>query len=158
MPGFGHDLGDLRDLGVIILPKGSTTGINPATLPNAGLLDQMAANGGLVGQTFVNVGYGVIPSWKGAPPEFTFDGKRNVSTSLFQALTQTWLKLLMNNDATGLGGVCYGDSGSGHFLPGTSTIVATTTGGDAVCRAENYNYRLDTAAARDFLDDYVAVP
>jgi hypothetical protein len=64
----------------------------------------------------------------------------------------------MNNDATGAGGVCYGDSGSGHFLPGTRTIVATTTGGDAVCRAENYNYRLDTAGARGFLDDYVTVP
>jgi hypothetical protein len=158
MPGFGRDLGDLRDLAVIILPAGSTAGITPATLPTAGLLDQMAANGGLVGQMFDNVGYGVIPSWKNGPAQFTFDGKRYFSTSPFQGLTRTWLKLLMNNDATGAGGVCYGDSGSGHFLPGTRTIVATTTGGDAVCRAENYNYRLDTAGARGFLDDYVTVP
>jgi hypothetical protein len=158
MPGFGHDLGDLKDLAVIILPAGSTAGITPAVLPTAGLLGQMAANGGLVGTSFDNVGYGVHPAWKKAPPSFGFDGKRWFSTSPFQGLTKTWLKLLMNNDATGEGGVCYGDSGSGHFLPGTNRIVATTTGGDAVCRAESYNYRLDTAVARAFLDDYVTLP
>jgi hypothetical protein len=158
MPGFGRDLGDLRDLAVIILPAGSTAGITPATLPTAGLLDQMAANGGLVGQAFETVGDGVIPAGTMGPARFTFDGKRYFSTSPFQALTQTWLKLLMNNDATGQGGVCYGDSGSGHFLPGTRTIVATTTGGDAVCRAESYNYRVDTAGARGFLGNYVTLP
>jgi len=158
MPGFGRDLGDLRDLGVIILPAGSTSGITPAILPTAGLLDQMAAKGGLVGQTFDNVGYGVNPFWKQGPPRFLFDGRRYFSTSPFQGLTQTWLKLLMNNDATGQGGVCYGDSGSGHFLPGTRRIVATTTGGDAVCRAENYNYRLDTPGARQFLGNFVTLP
>jgi hypothetical protein len=158
MPGFGHDFGDLRDLEVIILPDRPTKGIKPATLPTAGLLDQLSANGGLVGRIFENVGYGVIPSWRGGPPQFAFDGKRYFSTSPFQALTQMWLKLLMNNDATGDGGVCYGDSGSGHFLPDTRTIVATTTGGDAVCRAENYNYRLDTQGSRDFLKQFVKLP
>jgi hypothetical protein len=158
MPGFGQNFGDFRDLGVIILPVGSTAGITPATLPTAGLLDLMATKGGLVGQVFENVGYGIIPSWKKGPPRSVFDGKRNFSTSPFQALTQTWLKLLMNNDATGMGGVCYGDSGSGHFLPGTRTIVATTTGGDAVCRAEDANYRLDTPGAREFLGAYVTLP
>jgi hypothetical protein len=156
MPGFGHDLGDLRDLGVILLER--SPGITPAILPKAGLLDQMAAKGMLVGKSFDNVGYGVQPSWKQGPPRFVFDGKRYFSTSPFQALTQTWLKLLMNNDATGEGGVCFGDSGSGHFLPGTRRIVATTTGGDPICRAENYNYRLDTPGARGFLDDFVTLP
>jgi V8-like Glu-specific endopeptidase len=157
-PLFGHDLGDLHDLGVIILPSRSTKGITPVVLPKAGLLDQMAQNGGLVGQEFVNVGYGVVPSIKGAPPSFSFDGERRVSTSLFQALDQAWLRLLMNTDATDLGGVCFGDSGSPHFLPGTNTIVATTTGGDAICRAENFNYRLDTEMARSFLRQFVTLP
>jgi V8-like Glu-specific endopeptidase len=157
-PLFGRDLGDLHDLGVIILPARSTKGIAPVALPKAGLLDQMAEKGGLVGQTFVNVGYGVVPSIKGGPPSFSFDGERRVSTSLFQALNPAWLRLLMNTDATGLGGVCFGDSGSPHFLPGTNTVVATTTGGDAVCRAENYNYRLDTEMARSFLGQFMALP
>jgi hypothetical protein len=30
--------------------------------------------------------------------------------------------------------------------------------GGAVCKATDKTYRLDTAAAREFLDDYVAVP
>ena len=79
----------------------------------------------------------------------------NVSVSGADA---DWLKLLMNNDATGECGVCHGDSGSGHFPPGTKRIVATTTGGSAVCRAESYTHRLDTPGARGFLDDYVTLP
>jgi hypothetical protein len=157
-PRFGHDSADLNDLGVIFLPLGSTGEIDPAELPYAGELDDMKNNHELRGQDFVNVGYGNIPEWKKGPPRFGFNGLRNTSTSPFMALTKHWLKLHMNNDATGQGGVCYGDSGSPHFLPGTNKIYATTTGGDAVCRSLNYNYRLDTDSAREYLEDFVALP
>jgi hypothetical protein len=105
-----------------------------------------------------NVGYGVIPEWKGAPPRFSFDGNRNVSVSPVAALNKTWLKLQMNSDATGLGGSCFGDSGSPKFIAGTNLIVAITTGGDPNCRSLNYNYRLDTPEARAFLGQFVALP
>src|SRR3989442_1457265 len=36
-PGFGHDLGDLHDVAVVLLPAGSTTKIQPLGLPRAGL-------------------------------------------------------------------------------------------------------------------------
>jgi hypothetical protein len=157
-PQFGHDRANLHDLGVLLLPPGSTMGIEPAELPYAGELDDMKRNHELRGQDFVNVGYGVIPEWKRGPVRFGFNGLRNTSTSPFMALTQYWLQLHMNNDATGQGGVCFGDSGSPHFLPGTNRIFATTTGGDPNCRSLNYNYRLDTDAARGFLGDYVALP
>lgn len=156
-PLFGHDLADLHDLGVITLPSRSTKGIAPASLPTAGLLDQMAEAGGLRDQLFENVGYGVVPTHKAAP-SFEFDGERRTSTSPFAALTQAWLKLLMNTDADAEGGSCFGDSGSPKFIAGTNTIVATTTGGDPVCRAENINYRLDTPAARAFLGGFVKLP
>ena len=35
-PGYNHDMGDLHDLGVVLLPEGSTAGINPAEMPAAG--------------------------------------------------------------------------------------------------------------------------
>ena len=159
-PNFGHDLGNLYDLAVIILPEGSTDGLTPATLPEEGLLDDLAAKGGLRGASIVNVGYGTVPDWKQAPPRFNFDGVRRVSTSPFMGLTKSWLKLLMNNDATNEGGVCFGDSGGPHFLQTEEgdVLVATTTGGDPVCRALSYNYRLDIPGARDFLDDFVSLP
>jgi secreted trypsin-like serine protease len=64
------------------------------------------------------------------------------------------------NPATGSGGTCYGDSGGPHFLggPRSNLIVSITVTGDAVCKATDKTYRLDTAAARAFLDDFVAVP
>lgn len=159
-PEFGHDMGDLHDIAVFILPEGSTDGITPAELPTPGLLKDMAAQGGLRGHDFVNVGYGLVPEWKEGAPQFEpSDGYRRMSTSPFMALTKSWLKLLMNNDATNQGGVCHGDSGGPHFLAEDSDIVvAITTGGDPVCRALNYNYRLDTLSARSFLSDFVDLP
>lgn len=161
-PSFGHDTADLYDVGVIILSQPVTAwngaSLTPVTLASAGLLDELAARGGLRGRSFVNVGYGVVPHHKGAPPSFEFDGYRRVSTSPFKALTKAYLQLLMNVDATGEGGSCYGDSGSPKFLPDTNVVVALTTGGDAVCRAHNYNYRLDTPTARTFLSQFVTLP
>ena len=37
--GFGHDLGDLHDLAVLLLAEGSVGGIPPVVLPPAGYLD-----------------------------------------------------------------------------------------------------------------------
>ncbi len=157
-PGFYTNFQEAHDIGVVILPEGSTTGITPVDLPEAGWLDAAQAAGTLRATLIRNVGYGVIPEWKGAPTRFGYDGVRYTSLSPVMGLTKTWLKLLMNNDATGLGGVCFGDSGSPKFVDDTNLIVAITTGGDGNCRALNYNYRLDTGAARAFLEDFVELP
>jgi secreted trypsin-like serine protease len=63
----------------------------------------------------------------------------------------------MNTDATGQGGSCFGDSGSPKFVGSSSTIVAVTSWGDAVCRAHNMNWRLDIASSRAFLANFVAL-
>ena len=64
------------------------------------------------------------------------------------------------NPATGDGGTCFGDSGGPQFLnvDGIRTIVSITITGDAVCRATNVAYRLDTSSARTFLSPYVNLP
>ena len=157
-PGFGHDLGDLHDVAVVLLPAGSTTTIQPLQLPPAGLLDDLAAHNGLKDQIFLNVGYGVDATL-GGKPHYTFDGVRKVSQSPFMALEPFWLWLNMNSHATGLGGDCFGDSGSPKFFDGnTNLIVATVTTGDAVCRATSKDYRLDTSTARAFLGQFVSLP
>ena len=157
-PAFGHDLGDFNDNAVVMLPSGSTTGMTPLTLPPAGLLDTLGAKNGLKDQIFVNVGYGTSSAQTGRP-SFSYDGVRKVSTSPFKSLEQNWLNLLMNTNATGLGGDCYGDSGGPKFFAGnTSMIVATVTSGDVPCRSLSKNYRLDTPSARTFLGRFVSLP
>jgi len=132
--------------------------LTPFKLPPAGYLDQLAAQGGLVSQVFVNVGYGTSASLTG-PPSFPFDGVRKVSEAEFMGLQPAWLGLLMNSNATDLGGDCYGDSGGPKFLDSDlTTIVATVTTGDYPCRATSWDYRLDTPSARNFLGRYLTLP
>ena len=148
---------DLLDVGVVILPSGSTTGITPVQLPVAGLLDAMNMRNGLKKQLFEAVGYGVSVHLTGIP-RATWDGKRNVALVPFMGLTPYQLGVSINTHASGLGGDCYGDSGSPKFLRGTNTIVAVTNWGDIPCRATSWNYRLDTQSARRFLAEYVTLP
>jgi hypothetical protein len=158
-PEWGHDSANLKDYAVVLLR--STVPVTPVQLPAAGLLDSMAARGGLRPDTvFDNVGYGVVPAFRQGPPRVSAPPGRMFSTSYFQGLTQSWLKLLMTQEAKGggNGGSCYGDSGSPKFVHGTNTVVAVTTGGDRFCRAENVNQRLDVADARAFLGRYVNLP
>jgi hypothetical protein len=157
-PAYGHDQANLHDLALVFLPAGSTRGMTPLRLPRAGALDAMAAQGALSKAMFVNVGYGVSANRVGVPA-YGFDGVRKSSKSEFMGLQPTWLGLLMNAAATGEGGDCYGDSGGPKFLDGDATTVyATVTTGDYVCRATTWDWRLDTPDARGFLGQYLTLP
>lgn len=157
-PAYGHDQANLHDLALVFLPSGATRGMTPLRLPPAGALDAMAAKGQLSKAMFVNVGYGVSANRVGIPA-YSFDGVRKSSKSEFMGLQPTWLGLLMNAAATGEGGDCYGDSGGPKFLDGdASTVYATVTTGDYVCRATTWDWRLDTPDARGFLGQYLSLP
>jgi len=157
-PQYGHDQANLHDLAVVILPKGSTKGVTPLKLPPAGYLDRLAAQNGLNNTLFVNVGYGVSASRTGQP-SFGYDGTRQMSKSPFMGLQPYWLGLLINSNATGEGGDCYGDSGGPKFIDGhPDMVVATVTTGDYNCRATTWDYRLDTQSAREFLGRFVTLP
>ena len=147
-----------HDVAVVILS--APPGITPMRLATAGLLDQLAAQGALRGAVFTNVGYGTSAAVSGRPA-FGYDGRRNVSQSPFMALTPTWLGLLINTNATGLGGDCYGDSGGPKFLDRNGyrdVVFATVITGDVPCRATSWDWRTDTPEARSFLGRFVTLP
>ena len=161
-PAFPGNQNDTHDLGVVILSRDVTewngVPIDPAQLPSGGLLDQLAAQGGLRNESFDNVGYGANAHFKGAPPSIDYDGYRKLSTSPFEALTKAYLQQLMNTDATGEGGVCYLDSGGPKFISDTDVVVAVQSQGDPHCRAHSIAYRIDTPQARAFLGQFVTLP
>ncbi|HEX9379988.1 MAG TPA: trypsin-like serine protease [Gaiellaceae bacterium] len=158
-PAYNQAQSDPGDIAVITLSK--EVNITPVQLPTAGLLDQMKKAGTLNQSTvFTSVGYGVHePVLGGGQPYFPFTSDRNYAIGTFDALNNAWLRISQNN-ATGDGGTCFGDSGGPEFLGGTSSNlqVSLTVTGDAMCLATNVDYRIDTAAARAFLANYVTLP
>ncbi len=143
---------DPHDIAVIVLD--APVGITPARLPTLNLLDTLT----LKRQRFTAVGYGTVrETIRGGPQNILPNSERRFATQSFLSLTKSWLNLSMN-PSTGSGGTCYGDSGGPHLLGDSNLIVSITVTGDAVCKATDVTYRVDTASARAFLDDFVAVP
>ena len=155
---------DFHDIGVVVLDD-PVAGIPPASLPRAGLLDQLANDGELKDQRFTVVGYGTTERTHepgSGTPVFEGEGTRRYAVSSFSALNKTVLRLAQN-PSTGDGGTCFGDSGGPHFLGAGAqeTDITVSIGapkGDLRCRAMNQTYRLDTPSARAFLDEFVTLP
>jgi len=158
-PEYGHDFGNLHDSGVILLPAGSVTGIPAVQLPTAGYLDTLVPAAEIKDLPVEVVGYGNVAIWKQpGGTQFSLDGVRKTAGTQIKGLTKSWVLYNQNVDATGLGGACFGDSGSPQFIAGTTMIISTTSGGDVNCRSHNYNYRLDTPSARNFLGQFLELP
>lgn len=156
-PGGSSDPGDVA---VIVLDQ--APGITPASLPTAGLLDELKASHVLKDTRFTAVGYGTIREVNTTGFMGILDNlDRNRVEQGFLSLTKAWLTLPMTL-TTGDGGTCYGDSGGPHFihLDGVeTTIVASiTVTGDAPCVATDKTYRMDTESARSFLSGFVDLP
>jgi secreted trypsin-like serine protease len=141
------------DIAVVILDE-AYTAAEPAELPTLNFLNTI----NLRKQRFTAVGYGTVREDKRKGPNaFFFDGTRRFATQSFLSINRAWLTLNMN-PSTGSGGTCYGDSGGPHFLGNTDLIVSITVTGDAVCRATDKTFRVDTARARAFLSQFVTLP
>lgn len=155
----GKNPSNANDYAVILL-NSVPAGLSPIQMPTAGLLSELAANGGLKpGALMDSVGYGVVPTFTKGRPQYDVPPGRMFATSIFKGLTQSLVKLNANENVTpGNGGACFGDSGSPKFLHGTNTAVAIQFGGDAICRSLNYASRLDIPAARAFYGQYLALP
>jgi hypothetical protein len=153
-PGGGADAYDIAMV-TLATPQSAT----PAQLPTLGLLNTYSQQQ-LRRLTFTAVGYGLTrTSKKRGPHAFADPAMRLVAQQSFLSLEPTWLTQNMN-PSTGSGGTCYGDSGGPHFLGGMTSnlIVSLTVTGDAMCRASDKTYRLDTYVAQEFLSRFGLVP
>ena len=161
-PAFNQAQSDSGDIAVLLVDPRQTRGITPATLPTAGLLDRLVASGAFNGAPVINVGYGLQNRVVGGGVPFFQDLNpipRMFSFSAFDALNPGYIRY-SQNPATGDGGTCFGDSGGPQFFDrgGTRIQISITITGDAVCRATNVSYRLDSDGARSFLAPFVSLP
>ena len=146
------------DLGVIILPAGSTTGIPVYDLPTLGLLDALSEQGGLARDRALVVGYGV--SRLQGMETSGLDGVRKVATAKIQAVVQSFIKISGAQGESSHGSICFGDSGGPMFLANSdpNTIVGVNV---AVrhfgCQGYAVEVRLDTPTALAFLGQYVTL-
>ena len=157
-PAYNKSQSDPHDIAVVVLDK-AVQGITPAALPAENSL------AGITGtQKFTSVGYGAQSVTNGpGGKSFDYTDVRFVAVGTLNSLpgNDAWLRI-SQNASTGNGGTCYGDSGGPNFLGAgsseTNIIAALTITGDTPCRSTNVDYRLDTASARAFLAQFVALP
>jgi hypothetical protein len=154
-PGYTQAQNDPHDLAIVVFDE-PMTAITPARLPAAGSLDGLR-----VGVRFTSVGYGAQSVTIDHGPSFQYADVRYMVTGGLLAVNPSWLRISMN-PTRGDGGTCFGDSGGPNFLGAgateTNIVAAITITSDAMCRATNVDYRLDTASARAFLGQYVTLP
>ncbi len=158
-PKFGSGgFSDANDIAVIELDR-PIMSITPAQLPTAGFLDGLSSMQ-LKSATFTAVGYGAVRETRKMAWQSLLDNsERRFGLQTANALRPSWLQLSMNQ-ATGDAGTCFGDSGGPHFFGGATSnlLVSITVTGDLWCKATDTTYRVDTASARDFLEDFVTLP
>ena len=148
-----------HDLGALILAE-PVTDIEPANLAPLGFLDDLKAQGLLKNRgekaKFTMVGYGATLYFP--PPDIVYEDQRQFALSEYRALLKSWLRV-SQNQATGDGGTCYGDSGGPAFWTepsGKEILVGVTSWGDAPCVAAGFYYRVDIPETLDFIDDLIA--
>jgi secreted trypsin-like serine protease len=147
------------DVGLLILKK-PVKRIEPATRAYERFLDELKASGrGLNKAKYTVVGYGDTLSWP--PPEHTYGPTRRVAISEYRALLKAWLRL-SQNQATGDGGTCYGDSGGPVFWTdsegeGDEILVGINSWGDDPCVASGFYYRVDIPETLDFIDEWIGI-
>jgi hypothetical protein len=162
-----NEKSELHDMAVVVFSE-PVTGITPAQLPSAGLLDRLEADGKLKSSRFTPVGYGSLEptaapakgsAKKAHGSRYHYTDTRYQASISFKDLSRKWLDLSLR--AKGDGSTCFGDSGGPNFLGDADShlLVATSiSGADDACKATNFDYRLDSPSARTFLGKYVTLP
>ena len=157
--GFSGPGGFANAHDVAVIELDAPLGITPVQLPTEGFLDGLT-NKQLKTATFTAVGYGAVrETRKMAWQSLIENNERRFGLQTANALRPFWLQLSMNQ-ATDDAGTCFGDSGGPHFFGGATSnlIVSITVTGDLWCKATDTTYRVDTVSARDFLEEFVALP
>jgi Trypsin len=138
-----------EDIALVWLQE-DVAGVTPAPVAGAGYLDSLD----LKSETFTVVGYGTdafITGSAASPKAITiFDGIRSyrdvTAITRHDAFPDRFLKVTA--------GVCFGDSGGPLFHEGTLVALNTWTFSYR-CAGPNLEYRVDSAPAQAFLDQYL---
>ena len=147
------------DFSLILLDQ-PVTGITPAQIAPVGFLDALRDSGVINTTDYLNVGYGTSEKVvvKSMGPKFPFDGIRKWTISGYHALNTDVIHLdqNLNRDLSGTG---YGDSGGPTFVASANgpVVISAVSTGDEPCYSTSVNTRVDTVAARAFLDPYLAL-
>lgn len=147
-----------NDVSVVVLDETVNLGVTLPVLADEGFLTEMKAEGEIKDDEFRAVGYGGSETPGSPPPILTFDLKRRFVDSPYAGLTHNNLHLQQNPVPTGQGGTCGGDSGGPRFWEDTLILVAVTSWGDPICRANDMTQRVDIEPVLDFLADHGLTP
>lgn len=144
------------DAGLVILSEPvnlDTFGV----LPPEGFLDGVLATKGNHANWWTAVGYGV----QGILNPFAMDDyARYNSIARLVELNSNFngpgaSAKFTNNPGRGGGGTCFGDSGGPIFYKDTNIIGAVVSWGITPCIGVDYQFRIDTNTALDFIEPYV---
>jgi hypothetical protein len=136
------------DMAVLTLER-PIDGVDPVDLPDKGAADQLPN-----GSRLTTVGYGFT---RGCQKNLghcviAYEPERRFATEALISVSQWFVTINQNPDATATGGICRVDSGGPHLLTGTNTAVAITTAFESKgCWSISRDVRLDTATALSFL-------
>jgi hypothetical protein len=146
------------DVGVVILPAGSTTGVPVYDLPSLGLLAGLQTSGELARETALVVGYGTGSLHRG-PATSGLDGVRKVAETRVLSIQGPYLFIADAHGQSDQGGTCGGDSGGPVFLESDPDVIValTTAGFPEGCHAIGVYTRLDIQAALSFLSQFVTL-
>lgn len=148
---------DTYDVGLVILPDtGAFDDLNTyGELAEVGLLDELMG-GKPKDRRFTVVGYGL----QGYVPAFYSDEYKRYygSTTLINVnsanVGDDVSAVFTNNPGkgNGQGGSCFGDSGGPVVKEGTNQIAAIVSFGFTPCIGPDFQFRMDTQVAHDFVE------
>ncbi len=147
---------NIYDAGLVILSQPVTFGTYGA-LPEVGLLDRLTSDHRRSNNVFTAVGYGLQGLIN---PFFSNDFARYKTTTRLIEVKSTWTgpgqsAKFSNNPGHIPGGTCLGDSGGPIFWGATNVIGAITSFGRTPCIGVDFNFRIDTDIAQDFITPYL---
>jgi hypothetical protein len=144
------------DVGLVILSEPVNLPTYGA-LPEVGLLDRLTSDHNRSNNVFTAVGYGLQGLIN---PFFSDDYARYKTTTRLVEVKSTWTgpgqsAKFTNNPGRIPGGTCFGDSGGPIFWGTTNVIGAITSFGKTPCIGVDFNFRIDTEIAQDFITPYL---
>ena len=157
-PQFGDfaEFPNTYDVGLVILSEPVNLDTYGA-LPDIGLLDRLTSGRGHKDAVFTVVGYGLQGLIK---PLFSDVYARfQARTRLIEVKSTTTgdsqSAKFTNNPGRVAGGTCNGDSGGPIFWGTSNVIGAITSFGFTPCIGVDFNFRIDTELAQDFIRQYL---